>query len=257
MIGIDSQIAIVAAIVGILGSFKQWKKNRRVCKSLKALAFEVPMDVLRSTWKHETNSVDDWPQMPNHWIDLYFSISSFYPDDYLTSANVFRQFFVLLRNLSWHATAVLSGAYESAARELRYILEDMCQALHLDETYPDLSPDEVYEKMREKRPPRGRKLISQLDLPDDIKKDMCEVYDMLNDYVHPSYRQLKENVTDLKVVLFYRHEWFDNIKVLHRKTCDFILFIMLKAFPEAKADFMNKPNIRSEMDNMSFRYTLR
>lgn len=223
---------------------------------MKGLCFEIPMEVLRLTCDVEEEAVNDWIEVHNHWIDLYYSLTECYEWEYLTSRHLFREFFTLLWNLIWHTTATMSGAYESAARDLRYILEGMCQALYLDQVYPSFSPEEGYEKMKSDRPPRGKKLIDDLRLPVDMKKEMCATIDTLHSYAHPSIERLMENMQDPKVVLFHNHEWFDNIQELHRKTCDYVLYVMLSGFSEVGKRFLDKPHVRSSLETMSCRNTL-
>lgn len=167
----------------------------RGLKAIKWLAFGVPTQVLLETWKHQRELIDDWPTVHDQWIDLYSCLRSKYSEQELTSRHLFVSYFTLLRNLMWHTTAVLSGAYESAARDLRYLLEETCQALYLDTTYPSRTIEEVYDIIQQNRPPRGRELIRSLELPDSVKNDMYGVYDALSDYTHPSYKMLRENIT--------------------------------------------------------------
>ena len=171
----------------------------RGLKAIKWLAFGVPTQVLLETWKHQRELIDDWPTVHDHWIDLYLSLSSKYSEEELASRHLFVSYLTLLRNLVWHTTAVLSGAYESAARDLRYLLEETCQALYLDTTYPGRTLEEVYDIVENNRAPRGRGLIRSLKLPDSIKSEMSEVYDRLSDYAHPSHKMLLENVTDSRL----------------------------------------------------------
>ena len=85
---------------------------------------------------------------------------------------------------------------------------------------------------------------------------MYGVYDALSDYTHPSYKMLRENITDPKVVLFYNEDWFTNLQRLHRRVTDFILYVILSAFPLARDDFLIKPYVRSSLEKMSFKLTL-
>ena len=227
-------------------------------RAFKWLAFGVPMDVMHVTWKHEEKSLADLPDVQNHWIDLFRSLSAAYGFDYLASKNTWRQFVTLLRSLSWITAAVVGGAYESAARDLRFVLEDMCQAMYLDTTCSQLPPqDDMYLIVRRRKVPRGRRLVRAVGLPSEIESEVCAIYNQLSDYVHPSYAVLIENIEDPKVVLFYNSQWFSNIMRIYRRVCDFVLCTMLGAFPNARADFMNKPHDRTSLEQMSFRLTLR
>ncbi len=234
---------------------KYWKARKRI-KSMKSLCFDIPLKNLSRTFEIENDAIHDWIEVQNHWVDLYFSLNDCYEENILTSNIVFRQFFILSRNLRWHTTAVMSGAYESAARDLRYILEDMCQALYLEQTYPELTSKQIYEKMKEKRPPRGKTLIDVLNIPKTIKKDMSDIMGKLHTYVHPSYEQIMENIEDIKMVLFHKHDWFVNLRELHRKVADVALYIVLNSFPDARAHFLNKPFVESSLQHMDFKHTL-
>ena len=114
---------IVACTVEV-AALKDRMQVDRGLKAIKWLAFGVPTQVLLETWKHQRELIDDWPTVHDQWIDLYSCLRSKYSEQELTSRHLFVSYFTLLRNLMWHTTAVLSGAYESAARDLRYLLEE-------------------------------------------------------------------------------------------------------------------------------------
>lgn len=229
---------------------------RKTVAAVKNICFRVPTEVLERTCIREGDSVGDWSILLNHWIDLYYSLTEAYETRDLERNIVFREFFVLLRNLMWHATAVMSGAYESAARELRYILEDICQAFYLAQEYSSYQVEQIYDIVRETRPPRGRALIHTLRLPSKLKNDMKETMTALHSYVHPSYEQMMENAEDLKVVFFHKHEWFEKVRHLQRKVGDYVLCIILWVFPRARPVFMSRPYVKGDLESMGFSHTL-
>ena len=225
-------------------------------ETLRSYAFDENVSVLAETWSEHQDTCADWSEMHNHWYDLYKSISPVYDPDYLLSQLLVHRYLELLRNLRWITTSVLSGAYDSAMRGLRFILEDICQATYLDKTYEELDIKSRYEKTDEQEPLRGRRLVSMLGL-DKFRQDVIKgLYNELNDYVHPSRKLLMESVRDPKVVFFYDKTWYEEAHSLHQRTLDAIFYLVLWQYPKAAPVFFDKPYIESSLREMSMELTL-
>jgi len=153
-------------------------------------------------------------------------------------------------------TAVFSGAYDSAVRELRFILEDMCQAFYLDDSFAHLDVDDRYKKIQGAARRRGRTLIRLLKLPEEIQKKFLSLYGKLCEYVHPSFSLLQESKIDPKVVFFYKKKWFLDTKTLHRQACDAVFYLMLRTFPEAAPVFFSRLYVVSSLREMDCLLTL-
>jgi hypothetical protein len=168
----------------------------------------------------------------------------------------FHRFIELQRTITWQMIAVSCGAYESAIRDLRFILEDMCQAVYIDQSFGELEAEERYKKAQGKDRLRGSKLICALDLPQDKENQFIKLYTELCDYAHPIYKVLMELFEDFKIAFFYNKEWFSNAQAFHNRTCDAILYLVLRLFPESRSIFFSKPHILQSLRNMSCSLTL-
>ena len=195
--------------------------------------------------------------MQNNLTSLWHSLATSEDKEYLLSQVTYHRFLELLRSLRWHMTAVFSGAYESAIRDLRFVFEDMCQAVYLDQSFGHLEPEERYKKIRGEDRRRGRTLIRLLKLPEEIQKEFLSLYGKLCDYVHPSYKLLMELFEDFKISFFYNEEWFLNAQSFHRRTCDAVLYLVLRAFPQIQSIFFDKPRVLQSLREMSCLLTLK
>lgn len=219
-------------------------------ETIRTYTYEQHERVLRETWSADKGFCKDWIDMHDHWINLCRSLLASEEEEYLSSQITFHRFVELLRNLRWHMTAVFSGAYESAIRDLRFILEDMCQAVYFDQSFGQLGIEQRYQKARGRARSRGARLVGKIGLAPSIERQFVELHNELCNYVHPSYRLLLESSEDLKVVLFYKEEWFRNAQVLHRQTCDAVFYLVLRTFPKACPVFFSKKLVVSSLKEM-------
>ena len=232
---------------------KHCKNSETSYESIRSYVFGFHERVLEEAWSENKGFCQEWIDMQNNWTRLCHLLVS--EDQERLSCRITSQRFLeLFRSFSWHMTAVFCGAYESAIRELRFILEDMCQAVYLDQFYKDLDLEERYEKAKNHL--RGTPLICKLELPSNIEKQLMELYRNLCDYVHPSYKLLMEFFEDTRVVFSYKKERFVSAQSLHRQTCDAIFYLVLRAFPEIGPTFFRKPDVVSSLGAMSCSLTL-
>ena len=98
-----------------------------------------------------------------------------------------------IRIFDWIKVCLLCGAYESIYRELRFMLESMIQAFHIDMNHFDSPLEtklEVFKALCTRRDFQGSRLINDTDnLPN--KKDLRTMFGDLSSYVHPSYKAWK------------------------------------------------------------------
>lgn len=189
---------------------KHCKNSETSYEPIRSYAFGFHERVLREKWSENKGFCRNWIDMQNNLTGLWHSLATSVDEEYLLSQVTYHRFLELLRSLRWHMTAVFSGAYESAIRDLRFVFEDMCQAVYLDQSFGHLEPEERYKKIRGEDRLRGRKLICKLDLPSNSEKQLVELYRNLCDYVHPSYKLLVELFEDFKISFSYNEEWFLN-----------------------------------------------
>jgi hypothetical protein len=132
----------------------------------------------------------------NNWIDIVKWISSEYKREEQMNIIVF-QFSRLFKEVYWLQFLFHTGNYPTAYRNLRYILEMICQAYYVDSKHPTLSLDEQLEKTKdlEKRVRAWdivsgtlKKVLNKTDA--EVRAGFKPLWDDLNRYAHPSVRQM-------------------------------------------------------------------
>lgn len=135
----------------------------------------------------------------NNWIDIQNWISSKYSREELKLVHF--QFFRLFKEIYWLQFLFNYGSYPTIYRNLRYILEMICQAYFVDSKCPDLTFDEqianseqiliIIQNGKERRI-FGWQLVKQV-LSEVLKKDdefieltFHPLWKHLNEYSHPS-----------------------------------------------------------------------
>ncbi len=103
----------------------------------------------------------------------------------------------MFKEIYWLQFLFHTGNYATAYRNLRYILELMSRAYHIDINYPDLTLDEQIEKAREiEESIYGWKLVDSVlcevlnKTKEEIRTGFKPLWDELNRHVHPSARQV-------------------------------------------------------------------
>lgn len=235
---------------------KHCKNSETSYESIRSYVFGFHERVLEEGWSENKGFCQEWIDMQNNLTGLWHSLATAVDEEDLQSQVTYHRFLELLRSLMWHMTAVFSGAYESAIRDLRFVFEDMCQAVYLDQSFGHLEPEERYKKIRGEDRRRGRTLIRLLKLPEEIQKEFLNLYGKLCDYVHPSYKLLMELFEDFKIPFFYNEEWFLNAQSFHRRTCDAVFYLVLRAFPQIRSIFFDKPCVLQSLREMSCLLTL-
>ena len=79
------------------------------------------------------------------------------------------------------------GYYHSTIRELRYLLESALQSYYLDFN-TDYSFDKKIENAR--RFYGIKNLVNKMELENDVKDKIKQIYSTLSDYVHPSTEEI-------------------------------------------------------------------
>jgi len=90
-----------------------------------------------------------------------------------------------------------SGAYHSAIRELRYVLESAIQAYYVDKEHNGVPIECKLEIIKEIEHLTGGRLIDKTDLKH--KEKLKALYGDLCKYVHPSYKELEPVISQGKV----------------------------------------------------------
>ncbi|MFW9844756.1 MAG: hypothetical protein ACFFEV_09285 [Candidatus Thorarchaeota archaeon] len=145
------------------------------------------------------------------------------------------------RSLQWCSFSAYSGAYEAIARELRFILEDLAQALYIDQ---QLGDSQILAKVKtvsvlEDTRLRGTGLIKKLDIDSDTKKQIKDLYDELCGFVHPSADLVTKGLTQLNYIFMFNERQFKFLMDIYVKTCDLVLSVVLAKYPEACERFQH------------------
>jgi hypothetical protein len=183
----------------------------------------------------ETYQAED--EVPLSKLQSYFDIlgsSYVYHSDSDIDASLLLRRISEWRGLTlWSQISILSGVYESALRELRYLLEDVLVTLIADKRNPAGSFRDRLKTVEElgvagKRK-RGFKLIKlcrteNIIQNDEIKDILTEHYTKLCDFTHPS-REVVERGIDFerKIRFSYDSERYNHAIELFMKTVDCLL----------------------------------
>ncbi len=145
----------------------------------------------------------------------------------------------------WLTLAAYAGVYESIARNLRFILEDIAQALHADQKLIDVSIDDKFEYLKKmetesRKKIRGTNLIFSLDVCDNLKTSSSTLYNELCDYIHPSIKSMRGRLRSalLELNSIYDEAKFQRFLELYKRTYDVILSLILSQYSESIPIFL-------------------
>jgi len=157
------------------------------------------------------------------WIDLFewFDISL---NSNQFGLILFNRMIELQKHLLWICKCVHSGAYHTAIRELRFILESVVQAYYMDKGHPDSNLECKIEIIKEIERLVGGTLIDRTDLKN--KDKLKKLYQKLCKYIHSSYEELQE-ISHSKITFTYDKELFDKCYTFTNKVMDAIIFVLI------------------------------
>ena len=179
----------------------------------------------------------------NNWIVIVGWISSKYDKEEQMNIIIF-QFLRLFKEIYWLQFLFHYGNYPVIYRNLRYILELICQAYYIYSNYYDLSLDEQIKKTTEvEEKVYGWNLIKTV-LGDILNSDEQHIqsnfkplWNYLNKHVHPSVKQMDkvvtEDISSLVKDSFSKNLARDTLRATD-KIFDIVNMIIFKKFPEIK-----------------------
>jgi hypothetical protein len=135
----------------------------------------------------------------------------------------FNKLLLLLHELS------VVGYYHSTIRELRYLLESALQSHYLDFN-TSFSLD---KKIEEARKFYGlRNLVNKMELENDVKHKIKQIYKTLSNYVHPSTKEILSSYNDIsyRVTYAFNEELFNLCVSSTNEVLDIVSFLALKGF---------------------------
>jgi len=179
----------------------------------------------------------------DNWADIVGWISSTYKREEQMNI-VYFQFFRLFKEVHWLQFIFHTGNYPMAYRNLRYILEMMCQAYYIDTRYPNLTLDEQIEKARELEEKRifGWHIVSPVlckvfnKTEEEVRACFKPLWGDLNKYAHPSARQMDlvaEKDFSSLVADSFNENLARKLLIVTDKVFDIVYAIVLKKFPKA------------------------
>lgn len=179
----------------------------------------------------------------NNWLDIIGWINSNY--DRKEQKNIVSfQFQGLFKEIYWLQFLFHNGNYPVIYRNLRYILELICQAYYVDTEYPNLSLDEQIEKTKEtEEKVYGWNLVKSVlrkifnSNESSIRLKFKPSWDYLNKHVHPSAKQMdivaKEDFSSL-VIDSFNEKLARNALRDTSEVFDIIDMIIFKKYPRIR-----------------------
>jgi hypothetical protein len=209
-------------------------------------------DCIRETYEAED-------EVPLVKLQSYFGILGssyvYHSDSDINASLLLRRISEWIGLTIWSQIAILSGVYESALRELRYLFEDVLVTVIADKRNPAGSFRDRLKTVEElgvagKRK-RGFKLIKlcrteNIIQNDEIKDILTEHYTKLCDFTHPS-REVVERGIDFerKIRFSYDSERYNHAIELFMKTVDCLLVVVFWQMDDrAQRAFANFFSIR-------------
>ncbi|MEM2107241.1 MAG: hypothetical protein QXV46_05460 [Candidatus Bathyarchaeia archaeon] len=179
----------------------------------------------------------------NNWIDIIKWIVSKYSKEEQMNITIF-QFSRLFKEIYWLQLLFLKGNYPLMYRNLRYILELICQAYYVDNKYPSLSLDEQVMKNKEiETEIYGWKLVKDVIQKvlnyseNQVDSEFKLLWIYLNKHAHPSAFQMgivaTEDFSSLITDSFNETLARDALKAVD-EVFDIVDMIMFKRFSKIK-----------------------
>ncbi len=185
----------------------------------------------------------------NNWIDIVGWVSHEYRKDEQMNI-VYIHWLRLFKEIYWLQFLFYTGNYQTAYRNLRYVLEMLCQAYYIDAGHPDSTLDEQFEWARrtEEEGIYGWRLVrSALCILVDKREEEIRIlfkplWDNLNRHVHPSVIQMdviaEEDFAGL-VTDSFSENLAKELQEVTDEVMDIICAMVLKRFPKAREHARN------------------
>ena len=174
----------------------------------------------------------------------------------LETSFFFERLFALQKASAWSLVSVLSGAYESSLRDLRFIIEDLVQAIYIDRIMVESKTEDKAKAIGffdDERFPRSS-LVKKCAFPNQFVKRIERLYSELSGFVHPS-REITQ-VRDMEHIydFSYSESFFKDATKLHRRAYDIVVTLILLHFPKTKELLKAESE---KLEYLGYDYTLR
>ena len=155
----------------------------------------------------------------------------------------------------WAANAIFSGVYDSAVRDMRYVLESMIEACYIDKSNIGKPFSDRLVALR-KNKLTGRRLIRKCMLPEEIEKAAIELYGQLSGFVHPGDGALKPSGHFTDLSRFFRNNLYAECRVYYDCVQDLVLALLFNEYQAAGATFLQKGTVEQKLESLKYRHTL-
>lgn len=174
--------------------------------------------------------------------------------DILNTA-VYSRYVELQAAMWWAANGIFSGVYDSAVRDMRYVLESMIEACYIDKSYIGKPFNDRLVALR-KNKLIGGGLIRRCGLPEEIEKSAIELYGQLSGFVHPGEGALKPSGHFTDLSRFFRNNLYSECAVYYDRVQDLILALLFNEYQAAGAIFLRKGTVERKLESLKYRHTL-
>lgn len=212
----------------------------------------------RKTCEAEKDRLGEWEFSGNILGKLRSSIR---PNVKRESDLVFARINDWIRISDWNCLAAFSGAYDSVARELRFLIEDVAQTVYIDQK---MEEGEVQAKVQvhgelDRKRKRGRYAIEKATKAVSAtwleKKMYDELYRLLCGYVHPTKEYVEKGTRGENVLFQYSEEDFSASLELQTEVYDTVLALLVYVYGGKAADFCQE-NLRA-LDSHGYENTVK
>lgn len=221
----------------------------------KLLLDSVPKMWMRS-WDSHEKEIEWWYRTIKLWIELEIIILESHSDggaaeitDLLERSFFFKRLYTLQKSSAWSLVAVLSGAYESSLRDLRFIIEDLIQARYIDHV---MGESKTIDKAKaigflENGQFRGSTLVMKCKLSKNLSKRIIKLYRDLSGFVHPSTEISQERDMEHIYDFSYSESYFKDATELHRRAYDIVITLVLLQFPKVRKTLLLKKELLEDL----------
>jgi len=231
---------------------KELSRDKKSLNKNISFLLEILADVRKETEQNQKEKVSIWAEYFSNWIDIWRYFDNCLGREKLLNSCLGFRLFQLNKELIWLWLECTSGIYDSAIRNLRYILESFLQAYYVDKEHPNANMECKLEILKEIDKLVGRRLIENLELDGKYKKQIRFLYDDLCKFAHPSFKEwqkiIEEGKINSKVTFRYDKDSFEECIKFTDRVMDIIVFLLMN-FCEEMINKIREDKIFLELIN--------
>lgn len=147
------------------------------------------------------------------------------------------------RSIYWSTIAGYVGLYEVVSCVLRSMLEDITQAIYLDQQFGESKIDVKLNKLSNLRDEDRwgfSAFCKKINPPEFLNTKMRSLWKELCRYVHPSRELIEMEVRSRRIIQEYVQNEFARTFENHIQTCDIVMALVLWHFPKTLKCFMRQ-----------------